>query len=88
MTVALCQNEDEPTVEMIVNPRLALEKTANALMTFVFDSANRNLLSTYAQGKIDPSKFEESLKLAKEASEKTLTFFRDSISKKLSADIR
>lgn len=88
VTIALCENEDDSTIRLIVNPRIEVEKIADALMTFVFDSADQNLLSTYTHGKITASRLEKSLKLAKEASQKTIDFFRDSISKKLSADIR
>ena len=92
-TVALYQepkqNEDdeEQPVQIGINPSLKIEKIALAVMTFVFDSSKKKLLSTYALGEVSRLKYEECLMLAKEASSQTLKFFENSISRKLSADL-
>ena len=95
VTVALChkpqdtpKEQDESNPVIVLNPNLEVEQGAFAVMTFVFDSTEKKLLSTYSLGEVAPSKYQECLLLAKEASDFTLKFFKSSISKKLSADLR
>ena len=81
-------NEDQDlSVQIVVNPSQKIEQEALAVMTFVFDSSKQKLLSAYCLGEISQSKYEECCALAKEASNETLNFFENSISKKLSADL-
>ena len=90
-TVALYKPDDEDSeteLKFVISPSLKIQKCAIAVATFVFDSSKMNLLSSYMLGDLCPAKYQECLLLAKAASTKTLEFFRDSIAKKLSADIR
>ena len=93
VTIALHQEtredetNEEPPIQIVINPSTKIEQSALAIMTFVFDSCRKKLLSTYAMGEVSRPRYEECLLMAKQASNQTLKFFENSISKKLSADL-
>uniref|UniRef100_A0A1W2WG08 Uncharacterized protein n=2 Tax=Ciona intestinalis TaxID=7719 RepID=A0A1W2WG08_CIOIN len=91
VTVAL-RKESESELEdatdvLIINPTIKEESESFSILTFVFDSVNKNLLCMHSQGPLLPKQHERCLKAAKEATEEVLKFFRDSVTQKVAAGL-
>ena len=94
VTVALQKKEKEDnemkddSKKFVISPSTKDEEESVAIATFVFDSAQYDSISAYACGPMTSDEYRECLRLAKEASKHIVRFFRDSVSRKVSTDIR
>jgi len=79
---------DDNNYDVVFNPSLKDEEDAFATMTFTFDGAKGQLVSSHSVGTISTSQYEHCLAAARGASQSVVRFFRDCVSKKLSADLR
>nr|CAB3244003.1 exosome complex component RRP46 [Phallusia mammillata] len=79
-----CGTED---YDVIFSPSLEEEEKAFANLTLVFDSVKSELVSTYASGPMTSFQYQQCLMSAKNVSKSIVQFFRDSVSKKLAADV-
>uniref|UniRef100_H2ZCM7 Uncharacterized protein n=1 Tax=Ciona savignyi TaxID=51511 RepID=H2ZCM7_CIOSA len=78
---------EDPTDVIIVNPNLKEETESFAVLTYVFDNVKQNLLCTHTRGPMLPKQHERCLETARGATERVLTFFRESITQKVAAGL-
>lgn len=74
-------SEIEVPQKIILSPTTDDESNAAALLLFVFDSVNKNVICTTCKGSLAPSMYKLCLESSKRACEVTFQFYRDSICK-------
>ncbi|EDO43013.1 predicted protein [Nematostella vectensis] len=70
--------------ELVLDPTLEQERKATAVLTFVFDSVNQNLLTSSTKGSFDVDQYNKCLAASKAAMGNILAFYRQSVERKLS----
>ena len=74
--------------DILVDPDVKEVKKCSTLITFIFESRKATLIGSSIEfGAVSEGKFQESLRVAKEASEQVFQFYRDTVKKKFSKDI-
>jgi len=83
VSCALSENGD-----VQLDPTLEQEKSASAVMTFAFDSVNKNLMTSSTTGSFTVQEYEKCLEACRSAATKLFDFFRLSVERKLSKDAK
>ena len=73
--------------EIILDPKLSQEKCASAVMTFAFDSRDKNLITSTTTGTFTKEKYQICLALCRDVSSQLFDFYRESITKKISKSL-
>ena len=73
--------------EITLDPKLNQEKTASAIMTFAFDSKDKNLIMSNTSGIYTKEKYQICLALCREASAQIFCSYREAITKKISKSL-
>lgn len=76
---------DDGTI--VFDPTMKEEQSCQSCFTFVFDSENKDVVTTKAFGKFSSDDFQKCLSMCREASESVFKFYRDCIEKKLSKTV-
>lgn len=71
-----------------LDPSLEKEKSACAVMTFAFDSANKNVMTSSTTGSFTVQEYDRCLEACRSAATKLFDFFRLSVERKLSKDAK
>ncbi|CAG5004308.1 unnamed protein product [Parnassius apollo] len=66
---------------IVLEPTQEQATSARALLNFVFESRNKDLLTGFSEGSYSESAYEEALERCRAASDLVFTFYRDIISK-------
>lgn len=82
MAAVNCCIDSDDTI--IVDCTKRQEEGAKSILTFVFDSKERNIVTAIAHGKYTREQFQKCLITCREASESVFNFYRDTIKRKLS----
>lgn len=69
--------------DIILDPVKRVEDEARAVLTFVFDSVSKNVVTVNTSGRFSQDEYKKSLKLTQQACDSVFSFYRDSLSKKL-----
>lgn len=69
--------------EVVLDPVRRVEDEARAVLTFVFDSVNKNVIAVVTCGRFSQDEYKKCLHLCRQASQTLFNFYRDSLSKKL-----
>lgn len=72
--------------EVILDPTSKQEKNATALLTFVFDNKDFNVVTVNTKGSYSSKQFKNCLCLCKAAAKQVFHFYKKSMEKKLSKD--
>ncbi|XP_046848423.1 exosome complex component RRP46-like [Xenia sp. Carnegie-2017] len=73
---------------IITDPDGKQEKNAKAVITFAFDSVNKDIILLTSKGKFSINQFETCLMVARDCSQKIFDFYRTSIGRFLSKDVK
>ncbi|KAJ7379942.1 Exosome component 5 [Desmophyllum pertusum] len=71
-----------------LDPTLEQEKSASAVMTFAFDSINKNVMTSSTTGSFTLPEYDKCLEACRTAAAKLFDFFRLSVERKLSKDAK
>ncbi|CAG5114639.1 unnamed protein product [Candidula unifasciata] len=69
--------------EIILDPVSRVEDEARAVLTFVFDSVDKNIVTVITSGQFSQDEYKKCLYLTKQACDNVFSFYKDSLSKKL-----
>jgi len=83
VSCALSENGD-----IQLDPTLEQEKSASAVMTFAFDSVNKNVMTSSTTGSFTVQEYEKCLEACRSAATKLFDFFRLSVERKLAKDAK
>lgn len=67
--------------ELILDPDQFVCEQAQASMTFVFDSNDKNIIATYTNGRFTIGQYNDAIDRCKQASQTIFQFYRDAIRK-------
>ncbi|XP_050393972.1 exosome complex component RRP46 [Patella vulgata] len=73
--------------EITLDPDLKQEKKSVAILTFVFDSKDFNVITVSTSGSFSNEQFQSCLMACREASKHVIAFYRESMLKKLSKSV-
>lgn len=82
MAAVTCAINDDGDIFM--DPNMSQEQSARAVLTFVFENCNFEVVTVNAKGCYTLDQFQQCLSRCRDASKSVFQFFKDSLSKKLS----
>ncbi|KAL4240847.1 Exosome component 5 [Mactra antiquata] len=82
MAAVNCCIDNEENI--IVDPTRKEEEQSQAVLTFAFDSKDKNIITVITKGKYSQQQFQKCLVLCRDASDSVFKFYRETMEKKLS----
>lgn len=82
--VNCCISSDEA---IILDPTKKQEEESSSVLTFVFESRDKNIVTVAARGKYSREQFQKCLVTCREASAMVFDFYRDTVERKLSKTV-
>lgn len=79
--VAAVHSVITPDGDLVMDPNQTQCEEAQASLTFVYDSVDKNIVASYTTGKFTVGQYNDALEQCRDASEVVFKFYRDAVRK-------